>query len=63
MVTACDAEFIDWLLTNAELKYELQSFHDYGTTPTAPDSQCPNLTAASGVGPKQIDARWHFSAV
>jgi len=63
MVTACDAEYIDWLLTNAELKYELQSFHDYGTTPSAPDSQCPSLTAASGVGPKQVDARWHFSAV
>ena len=61
IVTACDSEYIDWLLSNSELKYELESFHDYGTTPTSPDSQCPNLTSASGVGPKQIDARWHFT--
>src|SRR5467141_1960811 len=61
VVTACDSEYMYWLLTNAQLKYELESFHDYGTTPTAPDSQCPNLTAASGVGAKQVDARWHFS--
>ncbi|OLC26396.1 MAG: Flp pilus assembly protein CpaB [Actinobacteria bacterium 13_1_20CM_2_65_11] len=62
IVTACDSEFIDWLLTNAQLKYELESFHDYSTTPTTPDSQCPKLTSAAGVGPKQVDARWHFSA-
>jgi Flp pilus assembly protein CpaB len=61
MVTSCDAEFIDWLLTNADLKYELQSFHDYSTVPTTPDSQCPNLTSPAGVGPKQVDTRWHFS--
>ncbi|HSS95238.1 MAG TPA: Flp pilus assembly protein CpaB [Candidatus Dormibacteraeota bacterium] len=62
MVTACDAEYIDWLLSNAELKYELESFHDYGTAPTAPDSTCPQLASASGVGPKQVDTRWHFTA-
>ena len=62
IVTSCDSEFIDWLVTNAQLKYELESFQDYGTTPTTPDSQCPKLTSAAGVGPKQVDARWHFSA-
>ena len=62
VVTPCDSEYIDWLLTNAQLKYELESFQDYGTTPTTPDSQCPKLTSAAGVGPKQVDARWHFSA-
>lgn len=61
VVTACDSEYMYWLLTNAELKYELESFHDYGKTPTTPDSQCPSLTSATGVGPKQVDARWHFS--
>lgn len=62
VVTACDAEYIDWLLTNADLKYELKSFQDYGTAPTTPDSQCPAVTSAGGVGPKQVDARWHFTS-
>ena len=62
VVTACDSEYIDWLLTNADLKYELQSFHDYGNAPTTPDSQCPKVTSAAGVGPKQVDARWHFTS-
>jgi len=61
VVTACDSEYIDWLLTNADLKYELKSFTDYGNAPTTPDTQCPTLASAAGVGPKQVDARWHFS--
>src|SRR3982075_1824284 len=62
VVTACDSEYIDWLLTNADLKYELKSFHDYGNAPTNPDSQCPKVASAAGVGPKQVDARWHFTS-
>jgi Flp pilus assembly protein CpaB len=62
VVTACDSEYIDWLLTNADLKYELESFHDYGNAPTNPDSQCPKVASAAGVGPKQVDARWHFTS-
>lgn len=61
IVTACDSEYLDWLLSNAELKYELKSYRDYGTAPTTPDASCPNLTSPTGVGPKQIDARWHFT--
>ncbi|HEX7262593.1 MAG TPA: RcpC/CpaB family pilus assembly protein [Candidatus Dormibacteraeota bacterium] len=61
LVTACDAEYFDWLLTNADVRYELESFQDYGTAPTTPDSQCPKITSATGVGPKQVDARWHFT--
>src|SRR4029077_4194617 len=29
LVTACDAEYLFWLLNNAILKYELESFSDY----------------------------------
>jgi pilus assembly protein CpaB len=61
LVTSCDAELLFWLLNNATLKYELESFSDYGTTPTAADSKCPNLTSAVGVGPKQVDDKWHFT--
>jgi pilus assembly protein CpaB len=61
LVTSCDAEYLFWLLNNAILKYELESFNDYGTTPTAADSKCPTLASASGVGPKEVDAKWHFT--
>lgn len=61
LVTACDAEYLFWLLNNAILKYELESFSDYGATPTTPDPQCPNIAAAGGVGPAQVNKKWHFT--
>jgi hypothetical protein len=61
LVTSCDAEYLFWLLNNAILKYELESFNDYGTTPTSPNSNCPSLTSPTGVGPKQVDDKWHFT--
>ena len=61
LVTNCDAEYLYWLLNNAILKYDLESASDYGTMPTAADSKCPSLTSPSGVGPKQVDDKWHFT--
>jgi len=61
MMTACDSEYLFWLLNNAVLKYELESFKDYGSLPTQPDPRCPSILAAGGVGPKEVDAKWHFS--
>jgi Flp pilus assembly protein CpaB len=61
LMTACDSEYLFWLLNNAVLKYALESFKDYAATPTQPDPSCPNLSAAGGVGPHQVDQRWHFS--
>jgi pilus assembly protein CpaB len=61
MMTACDSEYLFWLLNNAILKYELESFRDYGSTPTQPDPKCPSIVSAGGVGPKEINDRWHFT--
>ena len=61
LMTGCDAEFLYWLLNNAQLKYELESYHDYGSLPTTPDPNCPTVLKANGVGPAEVDARWHFS--
>jgi len=61
LMTACDSEYLYWLLNNAQLKYELESFKDYGTLPTAADPRCPTVLKAAGVGPADVDARWHFS--
>jgi hypothetical protein len=62
LVTACDAEYLFWLLNNAILKYELESFTDYGTTPTAADPACPNVAAAGGVGPVEVNKKWKFTS-
>jgi pilus assembly protein CpaB len=59
LMTLCDAEYLFWMTNNAVLKYELESPKDYGATPTLP--ACP-ASATGGVGPKDVDTRWHFTA-
>jgi pilus assembly protein CpaB len=61
LMTNCDAEFLYWLLNNAQLKYELESSTDYGALPTKPYDKCPDVAAASGVGPKDVERRWSFT--
>src|SRR6266705_3926307 len=61
LMTACDSEYLFWLLNNASMKYELESFTDYQSAPNQPDSKCPNVSKASGVGPKDVDSRWGFT--
>lgn len=61
LMTACDSEFLVWLLNNASMKYELESYTDYASFPTQPYEKCPNVSAATGVGPKDVDGRWHFT--
>jgi Flp pilus assembly protein CpaB len=63
LMTGCDAEYLFWLLNNAVLKYTLESFTDYAATPNQPDPSCPKLSSAGGVGPKEVDKRWHFTSV
>jgi Flp pilus assembly protein CpaB len=63
-LTQCDAEYFTWFLNTMQVKYTLESFADYLTTPpTAPDPTCPDVLAAHGVTVKQVDARYHFSTL
>jgi Flp pilus assembly protein CpaB len=62
VMTECDAEYLNWLLANSTMKYVLESYKDYATAPTGPDPSCPAITAAGGVGPGDVEARWHFTA-
>jgi Flp pilus assembly protein CpaB len=61
LATNCDAEYLFWLLNNAVLKYSLESFTDYGATPTAPDPACPSIAKAGGVGPVEVNKKWLFT--
>jgi Flp pilus assembly protein CpaB len=58
LATACDAEYLFWLLNNAVLKYTLESFKDYAAAPSQPDPTCPK---PGGVGPKEVNKRWQFT--
>lgn len=63
-LTQCDAEYFTWFLTNMTLKYAVESFTDYlKQPPSAPDPTCPTVLAAQGVTNKQVDARYHFTAL
>ena len=61
LMTGCDSEFLFWLLNNTSMKYELESYTDYQGLPTQPDTKCPSVSSATGVGPKDVDGRWHFT--
>jgi Flp pilus assembly protein CpaB len=58
LMTMCDSEYLVWLLNNASMKYELESYKDYGAAPKDADSKCQ----ITGVGPAQVDARWKFTS-
>jgi Flp pilus assembly protein CpaB len=62
LMTACDAEYMYWLLNNAVLKYELESYLDYEKAPTQADPACPMLASAGGVGPHDVDKKWNFTS-
>lgn len=61
LMTSCDSEFLFWILNNAQMKYELESFTDYQALPTQPYDKCPSVEAAKGVGPRDVDLRWGFT--
>jgi pilus assembly protein CpaB len=61
VVSECDAQYLEWLLTNVTLKYVLLSYKDYDSKPVSPDSSCPSTSVPPVVGSAQVDARWAFT--
>lgn len=61
LMTLCDAQYMNWLIQNAALKYVLLSYKDYNTNPPQPDASCPSTTSPEPIGPKAVDARWNFT--
>jgi len=59
----CDAQYMKWLLANAQVSYALMDYQDYPSTDPVPNPSCPNPTVApAAVGPKAVDARWEFTS-
>jgi pilus assembly protein CpaB len=57
-VTQCQAEYLNWFLVNAALKYTLLAYQDYQSVPTAADGACAKTGAAGGVVESDIRSRW-----
>jgi hypothetical protein len=62
VMSECDAQYLQWLLTNVTLKYLLLSYKDYLTNSlSSPDPSCPPTALPPVVGPAAVDARWGFT--
>ena len=62
VLSECDAQYLQWLLTNVTLKYLLLSYKDYATNSlSSPDPSCPATVLPPVIGPAAVDARWGFT--
>lgn len=61
VLSLCDAQYMDWLITNATLKYTLLSYRDYAPKVAPADPNCPATLAPNVIGPALVDTRWAFS--
>ena len=61
VVTACDAEFLNWFRSQATLSYELESFKDYKPQDVTPNAACSSVEAAKGIGPSLVNQRYGFT--
>lgn len=62
VVSECNAQYLQWLLTNVTLKYLLLSYKDYLTgSLSSPDTSCLPTALPPVIGPTAVDARWGFT--
>ena len=61
LMSLCDAQYLEWLIVNATLKYTLLSYKDYLTQEAAPDASCkPGVLPTDTIGPRLVEKRWGF---
>ena len=54
---------VQWFLANSvQLKYTLESFHDYQPAPSGPDPACLTISAAKGVTAADVNKRFTFTS-
>jgi Flp pilus assembly protein CpaB len=58
IVTQCQAEYINYFVTNGSIKYTLESYKDYAPKDVAVDTTCPSVEAAGGVTINQVVQKW-----
>jgi len=58
-VSECQAEFLNWFVANAGLKFTLLAHEDYAAAAAAPaDMACPAAGSVKGVTEADIRSRW-----
>ncbi len=57
-VTQCQAEYLNWFLVNAALKYTLLAYQDYLASPAVADASCPKAGSNTGVVESDIRRNW-----
>ena len=58
-VSQCQAEYLNWFVANAALKFTLLAHDDYAAAANAPpDNECPAAGSAKGVVETDIRSRW-----
>jgi len=57
-VTQCQAEYLNWFVANASLRYTLLAYQDYQSAPAAADTSCPKAGSAGGVVEADIRSHW-----
>jgi pilus assembly protein CpaB len=57
-VTQCQAEFINWFIANAQVRYTLLYYQDYQAAPAAADASCPKAGSTGGVVDADIRSHW-----
>jgi Flp pilus assembly protein CpaB len=65
VMSLCDAKFFSWFLTQASVKYVLESYDAYPKEAVPPDPACKDINSdlgKSGVGPSEVDSRYHFTS-
>jgi pilus assembly protein CpaB len=58
MVTQCQAEVLNWFLSNAQVRYTLESYKDYQPSPAAADQTCNSVSSAQGITRADIARRY-----
>ncbi|HEY8812450.1 MAG TPA: Flp pilus assembly protein CpaB [Candidatus Dormibacteraeota bacterium] len=58
VVTQCQAEYLDWFIANATIKYTLESYKDYNPKDTSVDVNCPGVDSTHGVTVNDISRSW-----
>jgi len=63
IVNECDAEYVNWIIANAGIRYTLESYHDYKPTDTSPPPAECAVDATKGVDAKAIQKRFNLPGV
>jgi Flp pilus assembly protein CpaB len=65
VLSQCDAEYFTWFLNNMSLRYTLESYKDYLSTPPADNSDpnCKTLGDAPGISQDAVNKRYKFTSL